>query len=567
MFEIEKFRFVPNRFFTEEDQHSIPARILVDGVNSFDDFIVWADAEEIRVFDRVCDHNAGKIITRPDGSCVCPLHGWVFDPATGRYLNNQCSKQPLLTLRRKELNGEVSFSTPRKRRELEPFQSQYNVRIRFLNHACLVVQTPRYKFAIDPWIIGPAFCRGWWLANPSPADSFDELNTCNFIYISHNHPDHLHPQTLGLLDKNVTLLTAGFASRSTENYLAELGFSCVIPLSFDGSYVDGDHEFLFGAIKSGDFRDDSGFLFQAGGFSAIFSVDSNFCDFHRFPQSLTLLASSFAGGASGFPLCFQTLSQAQKQSVTTRNRNAIRAVNERMITKAKPAFFMPYAGMFKEIAARDSYILKHNIKNAIPDYLEICQKHGAGLLNVLEKPEHCFLGSQLVSSKTIEIDPMEDQDPGSYIAAAKMTFGLTDRERISQYFTASGFHGDLNLILTLCDDDFNALDEDNIWVEFRAHEQPRVDFRSTGPDLAEYHQTSRVNCLHIKARAEALRQVIDELLPWEDLLIGFQTQVNRVPDTYNSDFWYHFTNIYVKKTARRMAMSCNACEKINQAMV
>ena len=567
MFQIEKLGFVPNRYSTETDLHAIPTNILVDGVNAFDEFIVWCDGQHVKVFDRVCDHNGGKIITRPDGTSVCPLHGWRFDPQTGRYLNAQCQKEPVLTLARSELKDEISFSTPRKRRALEPFQTEYEVRVRFLNHACLVVQTPHYRFAVDPWIIGPAFCRGWWLANPSPADSLEQLNSCDFIYISHNHPDHLHPQTLGLLDRDIPLLTAGFSTGSTENYLAELGFSRVVPISFDGSYVDEENEFLFGAIKSGDFRDDSGFLFQAGGFSAIFSVDSNYCDFHRFAQHLTLLASSFAGGASGFPLCFETLSEAQKKSVTARNRSAIRAVNEQMIAKARPAFFMPYAGMFKEIAPRDSYIFKHNVKNSVSDYQGICQKHKAGLLNVLEKPEHTFVGHRLVGSRAIDGEVMQDQDPASYITASKSKFSRTDKQLVTRYFTASGFHGNLNLIVTPCDDDFSPVGQDHIFVEFRANETTRTSFCSAIPDLSEYHETTGVNTLHVKARAEALRQVIEEFLPWEDLLIGFQTRINRVPDTYNSQFWYHFTNIYVKKTARRMSGQCSACEVINQAMV
>jgi CMP-N-acetylneuraminate monooxygenase len=39
--------------------------------------------------------------------------------------------------------------------------------------------------------------------------------------------------------------------------------------------------------------------------------------------------------------------------------------------------------------------------------------------------------------------------------------------------------------------------------------------------------------------------VVANGLPWEDLSIGFQCRVDRAPDVYNSDFWFHFTNVHI----------------------
>ena len=53
-------------------------------------------------------------------------------------------------------------------------------------------------------------------------------------------------------------------------------------------------------------------------------------------------------------------------------------------------------------------------------------------------------------------------------------------------------------------------------------------------------------------------------LPWEDLLIGFQCRVWRNPNTYNANFWYHFTNIYTHSKNVRSQTNCGSCEKISQ---
>ena len=39
--------------------------------------------------------------------------------------------------------------------------------------------------------------------------------------------------------------------------------------------------------------------------------------------------------------------------------------------------------------------------------------------------------------------------------------------------------------------------------------------------------------------------VLKNNLPFEDLLIGFQCKIDRVPDYYNVNFWNHFTNVYI----------------------
>jgi len=80
-----------------------------------------------------------------------------------------------------------------------------------------------------------------------------------------------------------------------------------------------------------------------------------------------------------------------------------------------------------------------------------------------------------------------------------------------------------------------------------------------------FNKTS-ANILQLKIRKEAFLEIINEHLPWEDMLIGFQTRVNRIPNVYNSNFWYHFTNIYIKKKAERYLKDCSACESFVQSI-
>ena len=53
-------------------------------------------------------------------------------------------------------------------------------------------------------------------------------------------------------------------------------------------------------------------------------------------------------------------------------------------------------------------------------------------------------------------------------------------------------------------------------------------------------------------------------LPFEDLLIGFQLRIFREPNFYNTDFWHHFTNVYIDGAYFKFNEPCNSCEKLNQ---
>ena len=87
-----------------------------------------------------------------------------------------------------------------------------------------------------PWAIGPAFNNGWWLKNKTKKDWIEQLNNCDFIYISHNHPDHLHKITLSKVRKDMLFLVPNFISDSTGIYLEHLGFKNIFRANFLNEY-------------------------------------------------------------------------------------------------------------------------------------------------------------------------------------------------------------------------------------------------------------------------------------------------------------------------------------------
>ena len=50
---------------------------------------------------------------------------------------------------------------------------------------------------------------------------------------------------------------------------------------------------------------------------------------------------------------------------------------------------------------------------------------------------------------------------------------------------------------------------------------------------------------------------------WEDISIGFQNRQFRKPNTYNSKFWFHFSNIYVSNKYVQSKTDCANCILLN----
>ena len=70
------------------------------------------------------------------------------------------------------------------------------MKIHFVGHACIVAECADTSILIDPWLFGKIFNDSWSLM---PEPSFDPalLDKVDYIWISHEHPDHCHFPTLG----------------------------------------------------------------------------------------------------------------------------------------------------------------------------------------------------------------------------------------------------------------------------------------------------------------------------------------------------------------------------------
>ena len=282
----------------------------------------------------------------------------------------------------------------------------------------MIVEGKNFKFATDPWAIGPAFNNGWWLNEKTEADWLKEVNSCDFIYISHNHPDHLNHHTLKKISKNITIIIPKFQDDSIGGMLKKLKFKNLTYLEINRQFQLKNSNLMMCILKSGDFRLDSGIYFSIGEFSSLIDVDANAINFFRLPE-VTLYATSYKGGASGYPLMFDNFRINEKRKIIKKKNNFLKNVKIKNVLKLKAKYFLPYASAFSENLQRDKFIKNNNKKIEISDYSKILKKKNVEILDTNNFKQFNFENQKLISKRTKSNKFYVDKKPLEYLKEFK----------------------------------------------------------------------------------------------------------------------------------------------------
>jgi len=92
-------------------------------------------------------------------------------------------------------------------------------------HATLVVtRDGQSLIATDPWLVGSAYWRSWWLEAYPTDDQVAQVTASQNIYVTHSHPDHLHLPSLRTIGSPPTLHPT-FANYLVPDQLRSMGLA------------------------------------------------------------------------------------------------------------------------------------------------------------------------------------------------------------------------------------------------------------------------------------------------------------------------------------------------------
>lgn len=520
----------------------IDSGTLVDKVNFLNSgdeaLIVIKAGSSYQAIRNRCRHESGTFKKSSDCLLTCVKHGWVLNAESLVYVNPKGGlKQDQLILEEKDgwleiyEQDYIPVITQIDRKPLRASELQ----VRFYVHACVEIKCGDDYIYTDPWVIGPAFSRGWWLVHKPPVDWLENIVKAKAVYISHNHSDHLNiPSLQEIVKRNPSLqiFVPAFKSRSCTNLLEGLGFTNVKRQEFYEWIVLSDSCRMM-IVPDTTGRDDSGMLLDYKGHLILNTVDCSNLDTTRLPKNIDLMMSSFASGASGYPVCWSDLySQEFILERVARNRDLIVERVTRQIRELEPKVFMPFAGYFSEEHPADLEIKQLNQKNTAEDLAKLLQQKFPDMQ--VWNPNQADLidlsdNSCSLTRKDL-IQDYSDFDFDKYLKPIREAASvIKDTRDIESYFKWSGFVGNLVLHVIETDENFQELRNEFLY-----------DFLKQ--ELIKSRPGREHNYLRMKVRQDIFRYVLVEALPWEEISIGFQGRFYREPDCYNFDFWDHFQN-------------------------
>ncbi len=91
-----------------------------------------------------------------------------------------------------------------------------------------VYEDGRPILVTDPWLVGTCYFGSWAHDLPPTQSQIDRAIASDYVWISHGHPDHLHPESLALFPKSTKILLADHYNPEIADDLRAEGFDVTV---------------------------------------------------------------------------------------------------------------------------------------------------------------------------------------------------------------------------------------------------------------------------------------------------------------------------------------------------
>ena len=505
-------------------------------------FFVCKDKNKYRIFEGICPHMGG-IVYQEEKHFKCGTHDWIFD-----LHNGQCKTSPKLKLPEFQsiVKGNKIYAKIKKNEINKPFiKKTYkkDLKVKLHSHACLEIIYKKFKILTDPWFNGPAFLGAWTNYPPHDVDS-RKVNP-DIIWISHEHSDHFHPETLKLFDRNIPIYFPDFPNERIFRELKKLKFKNLLPMPF-GKKITITRNISITCFEPNSPWNDSMLLIELDDFKFLNINDAGVN--HRIKNiigDVDLISTAFTTGASGFPLTWN-LSDEEKLSWIKNAQNGQTQMLLNAIKIYNCKFILPFAGHFQ--------LWHPNHKKYVPligtikisDVKKTLKDSPVKLIDMLPGDEFSFKDLRVARK------PGRPSDKDLYSTEnIKRYLGQCFNEAIFNKFypqkNSITKQEVVNYFL-----EFNKSPEiifcEDLHLNIKSSKLCSLYFKINNGVIKELKSKPKLVNIEISIPAEVLQEVISLDLSWDEAHIGYWCETQRWPkNKYNINFWRMLQAPYYKR--------------------
>jgi L-ascorbate metabolism protein UlaG (beta-lactamase superfamily) len=395
------------------------------------------------------------------------------------------------------------------------------------------------RILMDPWLTDPTYHGTWW-HYPPLALGVRDLPRLDYLYISHEHPDHFDPPTLRHLDKDVHVIIANFRRKRFRDRLAGLGFRRITEVDFGQDFRCNGSGLAVRLIPPDRAWDDSAILVQDGATTVLNVNDCHLDDatLERLgkEEQIDLAFLTFTG-ASQYPGCFEfPLASKIQRWQESKASHVEEFVNWARLLRTKRA--VPAAGNFALLAPDQLFMNTPHYVNTPQDAVDRLRHDAPDIEGLQMNP-----GDVWTSDGTLtRLRPAPDWGRRlEHIEA----LSRQHRAQIAEGFASEGepppdlydrFHDYFTGLLQADPSIAKRVNIVTWWVIDGPHGGDWVIDFTRERDWVSRGVPPQWN-LRLKFPARQVHQGVSGDAIWDNLVLSFRMRLARNPDRYNKEFW------------------------------
>lgn len=318
-----------------------------------------------KLYSADCPHQHGVVENLNPNVFRCPSHNWTYEPATGK-----CINAPTESLRSYEIfaEGENIFAEIELETE-KPFFTNKDgpkipPKITLVSNACLLIQWNGFNLLTDPWILGKSLF-GAWIPYPPSGIEVKDLPKIDAIWITHEHSDHLHPNTLNFFDKEIPIYVPHYNTGRLSNILKKLGFKNVTSVKpLQTIKLTNEIDAMSIEQYADSLYNDSIVFVQFGNFKLLNLNDAGFnWKIIELIGAVDLICGTYTYGASPYPLNWTDIDDKTKKNFMIEKNGGMLKQIKQILDLCPAKYYLPMAHFAELASKKDEKVIEFQVKN------------------------------------------------------------------------------------------------------------------------------------------------------------------------------------------------------------